>query len=338
MSVGNENTEKELENIDEVAVLNESLGALESDIDVEVYKLDPGGAEYLFAFTAGEYTTRQLLDKIRDEEGTGKYQVQARKKNGTWAMRKQVKVRAPRNVSRETQAPVQAAAQQDLGAMMREMMQHNQTMLMQMQLENSKSMIEVLKTVAETKGGGGQQTDLLGMVALLKELSPKPVDSIGVLMQGIQMAQSFGEGKRDDDGLSGVLSKLGVPLMELVAAQQANAALAGAQQAGIPHQATIQQPGEQAIVPRETNVEEDEEVLKQQMIKAVVSKFVNMADSGNTPLEAAELFVERYGDMVPDDMLNRQGYEKLRDSFPDVAARDEWFGKMWEEVEKKIFE
>ena len=75
-------------------------------------------------------------------------------------------------------------------------------------------MIEVLKTVAETKGGGGQQTDLLGMVALLKELSPKPVDSIGVLMQGIQMAQSFGEGKRgDDDGLSGVLSKLGVPLM-----------------------------------------------------------------------------------------------------------------------------
>lgn len=337
----------ELENVndlpDEMTILAESLGSLDSDLDVEVYEVDDEGMVYLFAFPVGSMTTRQIMDKIRGEveEGKrGKFQIQARTKKGTWAMRKQVRVKGlGGNVSRETPVAVPAGGGlSEVAALMRENMHAMQTMVLQMQVKSSEQMVDVLKELAG-RGGAGQAPDILGMVALLKELSPRQDDPIKVLLQGMTLGKELGEvrGGGSSDGLGGVLEKLGVPLMELVAAQQA----ASAQKPIVPMQSEPVGQVEKMSVPRETMAyeqPEEEEVLMKKMIAAAVDKFVNMADSGNAPGEAAAVFVERYGAMVPDEMLSEEGLEKLKQSFPEVAARAEWFGAMWKEIEKKIFE
>lgn len=334
---------KAVDQPDIVSELEAALGGIAEGLEVQVYQVTREGPEYLFGYDSQEYSARQLLDLLRDEYGTGKYLVQARHQNGAFALRRQVAVRS-------TSAPgvkKAAAGGEDMAAVFRESMTQMQTLMMQQQLENSRQMIEILKTVAG--GGQRQEMDVLGMLAALKSLMPATESPVEVLLQGMALGEKMGSGKSgDESGLAEVVKTLGAPLMEMVSRGggvdpsqlQQLQQLQKLQQLQQGQQGQEGQPSAQAVAEDQAqNSSEGGAEMYQQMVRAVIDSYVKMAEAGKTTKEAAEKFLSEHADSVPDEyLMTAEGFETMFGVHPGAGQYREWFEQVRQEVARQLYD
>lgn len=304
------------------------------DIEITVHEVDGRKTPYLFGFSPGDYSSRELRDFLLGEYGTGEYSVQVRE-GGRFVAKRTISVKGRKSAP----APVQNQQQGqpgDIAGMLASMQQQTRDLILTMQVESSKQQVELMRTMMER--AQAPQLDVVSLLATAQKMFQQKDNSVDLLLKGIELSQSLkGENTGDSGGLSNVIQTMGAPLVEMARAamaQQHRVGMAGAESLPPPenqnYNGAVSQESEQMALMGQ---------LRGQAIASAVKSFIKAAERGSDPATYAQLFVDQYGDDVADDLITEDAeYEKLFALVPEAGLHREWFDKVRAGVISILFE
>lgn len=297
---------------------------------VQVYALEGRKWEWIFEFEAADYTTGELMERLR-EEGGGEFKLVARGEGGRYLINKTVAVRKVRRAA----VPVSQAP--DVSAMMLQAQADFRMEMMRFQAEAAKSQQEMLMRMLEVnKPAQSNLQDLLAVAELLTKNNK--TDPVQTLLQGISLANELradAPEAKETSGIGELVKTLGVPLAALVARGQAGAAAAAAAPDA---QVVGDFNNDGSSVPVDGGGVEVG-AMQEMMVRRALGIFVKAAERGADVVEYANIFADSYADSVPDDViLDEDKFWGALGALPEVMVHKEWFGRMRDEVIKILFE
>jgi len=290
-----------------------------ADTVVNVYRQGEGkNLSFLFRTNPDEMTGGEIMERCRDNYGTGDFRVHIRK--GSRLVKN-----APFSVEAKKEpdpASVQANSGMDITAVMA-MMQENNNRTMQM-------FSETMKAVAGQNNNApvfdpvAAQASLMQQLAALKQMSEPKDDSksaVTMLIQGIELASKLapkdGETNSTDVLLEGI--KQFAPAIASMANMPRAPAPGTGAQIGPPLDAQAAADAE-----REKNMGIRNMVLRQQL-----GFLVKQAESGKNPDLYAELLLDQLGEVVVLDFIAKpDALDQLGTINPGVMGQRVWFEQL----------
>lgn len=174
-----------LENDNEFQGLTDFLAELtdSSSAQVTIYRDVKGRATgaYLFRCTPGEFSVSDVMDKLRDEYGGGSFRV------GVWANGQRLKntlieveppIKSSFDFLNKNQPQQQPQQSNDLAAMLMQIQDSNRASqdmmresMMQMQQENTRTLLELFKSNAQGSSEKTSTAEMLQLLTIARQLS-----------------------------------------------------------------------------------------------------------------------------------------------------------------------
>lgn len=324
---------------DEIADLMGMLGD-EDGYDISVNALNGRKLEWLFDFTPGELTARELRSHLRDEHGGGEFKIVVRK-GGAFVSHKTISIRAKKAPALVIGQTPGAAGQNDrladvmalLTQTMQQSQQNMQAMIMESQKDSMARQMEMMKLMIESGRGQGQQTDVIGLLSVAKDLFTRKDNSVELLLRGIELSKELSPGNGGDGGLGDVLKTFGAPLVGLMAQQHAV------------------RPVEQ-ISPQVSESDEQQQNLSEVdemgmiqniQLQAAANVFLTAAKKGASTDAYAEIFCDQFADKMSDEHLeafltNQDEFAKIYELVPETAEYKVWFEELRVKCSGMLFE
>ena len=321
-----------IDDSDELIDEQESLDALDgmiaefsgaADTVVNVYRQGEGkNLSFLFRTSPAEMTGGEIMERCRDNFGTGDYRVHIRKG------RRLVK-NAPFSVEAMTvkETPGQQAPAMGIAEIIAIMQSSNDRMSL-MFTESMRAMAEAFKGREQPSFDPvAMQTSLIQSLAALKGMTDKPEtnqkDPVEMLVQGITLARELGP-KDGDTNTSDIL---------LEALKQFAPAIAGAthamqaRQPGTPANPALAGPRDPAAA-ADAQREHDMN-LRNIWMKQQLGFLVKQAENGKDPSLYAEVLLDQLGPVVVLDFIQKDdALAQLAKINPGVAGQRIWFEKL----------
>ncbi len=315
-----ETEEAQLDALD--GMIAEFTGA--ADTVVNVYRQGDGkNLSFLFRTNPDEMTGGELMEKCRDNYGTGDYRIHIRK--GSRLVKN-----APFSVEAKKEPDPAILQQQNSGMDMTAifaMMQENNNRTMQMFTEAMKAFAGQNNN-APTFDPIAAQTAMIQSVATLKGLAEPKDDSknaVAMLIQGLTLARELGP--KDGETNSSDILLEGIKQFAPAIAQATTLGRAARPGKG----AALPAPGDEETAgdaARETEMGLRNVLLRQQL-----GFLVKQAEGGKNPDLYAELLLDQLGETVVLDFLAKDdALAKLVEINPGVAGQQIWFEKLREAI------
>ncbi len=315
-----ETEEAQLDALD--GMIAEFTGA--ADTVVNVYRQGDGkNLSFLFRTNPDEMTGGELMEKCRDNYGTGDYRIHIRK--GSRLVKN-----APFSVEAKKEPDPAILQQQNSGMDMTAifaMMQENNNRTMQMFTEAMKAFAGQNNN-APTFDPIAAQTAMIQSVATLKGLAEPKDDSknaVAMLIQGLTLARELGP--KDGETNSSDILLEGIKQFAPAIAQATTMGRAARPGNG----AALPAPGDEETAgdaARETEMGLRNVLLRQQL-----GFLVKQAEGGKNPDLYAELLLDQLGETVVLDFLAKDdALAKLVEINPGVAGQQIWFEKLREAI------
>lgn len=206
----------DFKDLDDVSQLNRVLAELGSEENagafIQVYRMSKVGrdAEFLDRYDAAEFVDGSLLDTVRNDWGAGRYQFSVYGAGGGLRSRKVIQI-APR----KNDLPAQA---NPVGSELSKIME----VIAQQNAQTQKMLESLAAAVVSNKQSAPSEMDMLDKMMKYKELfgSGEKSDSTKALLEGIALARELGAGggETDSSWVDKVMTRLAVPAMEMIAA------------------------------------------------------------------------------------------------------------------------
>lgn len=307
-----ETEEAQLDALD--GMIAEFTGA--ADTVVNVYRQGDGkNLSFLFRTNPDEMTGGELMEKCRDNYGTGDYRIHIRK--GSRLVKN-----APFSVEAKKEpdpATLQHNQGMDITAIMA-MMQENNNRTMQMFSETMKAIAGNNNNAAPFDPVAAQASLMQQLLALKQMSEPKDQskDAVAMLIQGLTLAKDLGP--KDGETNSSDILLEGIKQFAPAIAQATKMG-----QAAIPgNGAALAPPGdEQATADAER---EKTMGMRSMMLRQQLGFLVKQAESGKNPDLYAELLLDQLGEAVVLDFVGKpDALDKLGQINPGVMGQQIWF-------------
>lgn len=306
------------------------------------------GQEFLFDCDLDEYEFTQLLARLRDQYGTGRYRLIARDGTGGFLFNRGVTIRAPKKPEESANAPQNPADMFEHFARIMEQQQARTEQLVQRLMAGQKSgglfegggmeqfalMFGMIEKIASVFSGKAVQTDIVAefqKLAALKET-----------MAGLFDGGDGGAGKGLHDTLTETIRTLGPLFVEGARQQSQQAPRRDPARLQAPQPAPVQ-PARPQPQPQQNPSERQAMSEQEQELIAKVTLLVNLAAAKMDPENVADMILDQTADealpalkefVEAPDVLDRmmavnpqvfqhtQWFTGLRDSLRDYFANE----------------
>lgn len=312
--------------LDDVSQLNRvlaELGSSEQDgAFVSVYRMSKIGrdGEFLDRYPVEMFADGSLLDTVRNEWGAGKYQFSVYAGTGGLKARKVITI-APRK--NESGISTGGGKSDEVTRVLEMIAQQN---------AQTQKMFETLAAaIVNNKQSAPSESDMLDKMVKYKELfGGEKSDTTKALLEGIALARELEKpGETDSSWVDKVMTKLAVPAMEMIAANNKRQMASqqkqvGSEVAALPQTREVQEENQQG--------DSDEMLFKMgvKMLLSAAKKKENVSEVADRVLMM--LSIDDARTLVELD----NWFEVLCHHEPECASHKEWFAELHKALKEVI--
>jgi hypothetical protein len=326
--------------------LQDAIASFQGDsgAKIYVYRLDGPdnrSGEFIESFGINDYSHDELLQRLRDVHGGGRFKVQIRNRKGHLevnqicsTIKKPVEKEPEKNNDFSTVLMSMQDTQRDIAQQSRDQMTNFMMMMQQQATEQAKSQTEMMIRMMEinnTKKESFGMKEMFELMLGFEKIKGKQSDPFDMFIKGMEMGQDSGGG--DESTIQTLIKSLGAPLADLATKIPPQSGQPCANM--IPQPAPILQhaPQLQPQQPQQPQTENDMLLFKLQQLKPYLDMMIQAAERGASPHTYAEMLCDQMDEKTLRELIGDEGmYNKLFTYAPQLGHLRDWFDNVRELV------